>query len=153
MSDDGSNPVDDRKQQYRDEYAGLDLLTMIAKMKEVSAIKEKQEDKLKNINAAYDVLRLELIPAKMEEEGIERLSVAGIGRVSLTGDMYVSTRKDHIEEFYGWLRDSGLGDLIQETVNSSTLKAFVKKRIQAGEPVPEDFVKVTPFTRASITKG
>jgi hypothetical protein len=156
MSDEqttNGSPTDDRKQEFRNAYAGLSLLDLVSKMQEVGGLKEQAEDKLKRINAAYDVLRLELIPAAMENQGIENLKVAGIGRVSLTGDMYVSTVADRRPEFFEWLRDQNLGDIIQETINSSTLKAFVKNRIQTGAPVPEDFVRVAPFTRASITKG
>lgn len=141
----------DRKAKYRDEYKGASLNDMIRAMHKVRQIKEEYEDKLKELNAHYDVLRIELIPGKMEEEGIERIAIEGVGRVSLTADMYVSVADK--SGFFGWLRKHKLGDLIKEQVPSSTLKAFVKNRIIKGTPVPTELVKVTPFTRASITKA
>jgi hypothetical protein len=65
--------------------------------------------------------------------------------------MYV--RVTDQQHFYEWLESNNLGDLIKPTVASSTLKAFVKNRIKAGKDLPDAVLKVTPFTRASITKA
>ena len=147
---DQSEPAD-RKQQFRDRYKGATLQSMIRHMADIKAVREELEERLKNVNAHYDVLRIELIPAKMDEEGVQRIVIEGIGRVSLTADLYVST----IDKpgLFNWLRKHKLGSLITEQVAPSTLKAFVKNRIVKGEEVPENLVKTTPFTRASITKA
>lgn len=140
------------KDEAKEEYGKLTLVDMAKKMDEIRGLKDAVEEKLKKINAHYDALRLDLIPAKMEEDGIEGLKVEGVGRVSLTGDMYV--RVQNKLELYTWLKEMKLGDLIQPTVNSSTLKASIKKRIKDGKEIPsEEILKVTPFTRASITKA
>lgn len=139
------------KVKARVEYAEFSLHAMVEHMKLMQLEKEEVEAALSLINARLDTLRLEMIPAKMEEDGIERIAYEGIGRVALTGDMYVSTTDK--PGLYNWLEENGFSDLIQPTVNASTLKAFIKGRIKAGKDVPVDFVKVTPFTRASITKG
>lgn len=135
----------------RKKYAGLTLHNLVKAMQEVRTQKDELEERLKWVNADYDTLRIELIPAKMEEDGVERISYEGIGRVSLTGDMNVRIKDK--AGYFNWLRTNKLGDLIVETVNSSTLKAWVKNRIKGGKPVPEDLLDVKPFTRASITKG
>ena len=44
-------------------------------------------------------------------------------------------------------------DEVAETVNASTLKATVKNMYKTGEQVPEELLNVSPFERASITKG
>lgn len=149
--DAAETPEIDRKEEYRSAYKDLPLVELVRAMNVLRANKEAREEDLKEINAAYDVLRLELIPAKMEEEGIERITVEGVGRVSLTADLYVSIRDK--TGFFDWLKKNKLGDLIRPQVPSSTLKAFVKGRLIKGTPVPESMVKVTPFTRASITKA
>lgn len=138
--------------EFEVKYKPLATLDIIRAMDEQRKLKEDLEDQLKAINKEYDFLRLNMVPARFEEEGIENLKVEGVGRVSLTGDMYVSILADHKEEAYEYFRDIGKGSLITETINSSTLKATVKAMIKAGEEVPESLIKVTPFTRASITK-
>lgn len=138
--------------EFEAKYKPLATLDIIRAMDEQRKLKEDLEDQLKAINKEYDFLRLNMVPARFEEEGIENLKVEGVGRVSLTGDMYVSILSDHKDEAYEYFRDIGKGSLITETINSSTLKATVKAMIKAGEEVPESLIKVTPFTRASITK-
>lgn len=134
-------------------YAGKTTLELIHAMAETKADKESREEELKVVNKEYDFLRLKAIPTKFEDEGIEVLKVEGVGRVSLTGDMYVSMIKPAFTQFKEWLRDHGSESLVVETINASTLKAAVKQWIKKGEEPPEQFLKVTPFTRASITKA
>ena len=134
-------------------YDGLNAVDLVRSMHEIQRRKEALEDDLKKINGEFDFLRITRIPAQMQDEGIERLSVAGVGRVSLTADMHVSVKAGEREKFFDWLRDNGRSDLIQENVNASTLKAAVKRMFANGEEVPEDMLNVSPFTRASITKA
>jgi len=139
------------KQFAREFYKGCSLTDMAKSMRDLQAIKEEQEAAIKRTNAWLDVVRLEAIPAKMDDDGIERITLDGIGRVSLTADMYVNVKdKPHL---YEWLDMNGFGDIIQPTVNASTLKAFIKGRMKDGKDVPGEFLNVTPFTRASITKA
>lgn len=144
--------VDVRKQNYRQKHDGKDLEPLVRAMVFVRGKKDDLEAQLAEVNAEFDVLRIELIPAKMEEQGIENIRYEGIGRVSLTADMWC-----HVQDkqgLFGWFRKNRLKDLITETVNSSTLKAFVKDRMKAGKATPPaEVLKVEPYTRASITKG
>ena len=110
-------------------YDNLSLPELIEKMHEQQTAKAALEDSLKKINAHLDFLRITKIPTVMEDEGIDRISISGIGRVTLTADMHVSIKAEQKEAFYEWLRDNGRTDLISETVNPSTLKAAVKKMV------------------------
>jgi hypothetical protein len=111
---------------------------------EFSAVKTR-------LQKAYDHLRIAVIPELMDEQGIKSANLEGIGRVTLTSDAYVNCPADSRQDLQRWLVDNGFDDMIQETVNASTLKAWALKRIRAGEDVP-DFLKVTPFSRASVTR-
>ena len=139
------------KEAARKKWGGAEVLAQVERMRDLAAEKEAAEAALKLINAEYDVIRLETLPEKMDSEGIENLRVAGIGRVGLTADMFIAAVDK--EGLFKWFRDQNLGDMIQDTVNASTLKAFVKRRMKEGKDVPTDYLRVTPFTRASITKG
>ena len=133
-------------------YAGMDLETVIKSMKAIGEDKDAAEEVLKDINKEYDYLRLSLIPKLFDDRGIANMRLTDIGRVSLTSDIYASIPAGKRDEAYLWLSDTGHGDLVSNTVNPSTLKAFLKQMLLKGEEIPEDLFKVTPFTRASITK-
>ena len=142
--------------EQQNEFAKYDSMPLVELVHEMSTLqnrKEAVEDQLKIINKEYDFLRITKVPAKMEEDGVDRINVTGIGRVSLTADMHVSIKADHKEQFFQWLSDNGRGNLITENVNPSTLKAAVKKMYREGEEIPEDMLNVSPFTRASITRS
>jgi hypothetical protein len=140
------------KEQVRNEFKGQPLFALVQAQAETRDLKEKLEAELSIINARYDVLRYELVPAEMEEMGIERVTYEGIGRVSLTADLFVSTKTGAKEQLFGWLEERHLADIIQPAINPSTLKAFIKNRMQRGEEVPADMLNISPVTRASITK-
>jgi len=143
---------EEAKATARTKYSGMSLRDLVEYMDRERKEKDRLEVALKLINAAYDVLRFESIPERMESDGVERVSYEGIGRVSLTADLRVQTKNK--DALFGWLRKNKLGDLITDTVNSSTLKAFVKERMQKGKPLPDGWmVAISPITRASITKG
>lgn len=149
--EDELTPFELAKKHARDEYAAMSLRALAEHMKLMQAEKDEAEKELSLINAKLDVLRYEAIPNKMDEEGIERINFDGIGRVSLTGDMFVQTLNK--PDLFNWLQDNGFGDLIQPGVNASTLKAFIKGRMKEGKEIPGDALRITPVTRASITKS
>jgi len=148
--DQQSSAFNKAKAAAREEYKTMTLFSMVEHMKLLRSEKDDLEAQLAIVNAKFDVLRTEVIPAKMDDDGIERITFDGIGRVGLTADMLVSATDK--AGLFAWLHENGFQDLIQPTINASTLKAFVKNRMKEGKPVPEEYLRVIPFTRASITK-
>lgn len=100
----------------------------------------------------YDHLRLTRVPESMDAEDVNTVTFKEIGRVTLTSDIFASIIKDKKDEAWDWLRDNNHGGIIRETINAGTLKAALKAMIQKGEMPPKDLFKITPFSRASITK-
>lgn len=106
----------------------------------------------KAITDIHDKLSRDMIPEAMRAAGVKTVTVVGVGRVTIS-HRYSCTMIDK-DKGMEWLRTTGHGDLIQETVNSSTLAAFSKNLLQEeGKELPADLFKVgtSPFT--SITKG
>ena len=134
------------------QYDNLSLVDLVHAMSTLQNRKEAAEEQLKLINKEYDFLRITKVPTTMEDDGVDRINVTGVGRVSLTADMHVSLKADKKQDFFVWLRDNGRGDLLQENINPSTLKAAVKGMVRNGEDMPVDMLNVSPFTRASITR-
>jgi len=147
----GQQDVKQRNADAFERYRGLTLVEMVQTMADLAECKEYLENLLKVCNAEHDTLRIKLIPDKIEADGLESpVTIAGVGRVSLTDDLTVTVGEK--DDFYKWLHKHKMGDLITESVNSSTLKAWVKERIKENKPYPTECLKVTPFTRASITR-
>lgn len=143
-----------RKELARKEYGhSVKTIDLAFELDAIRRAKDYLDDLLKYVNAFHDVMRIELVPEAMEREHIENIRIEDLGRLSLTPDLYVSVKPANKDDLMGWLQARKLGDLIQETINSSTLKAFVSRRIKEGKDYPVDYLNVTPFTRASITKG
>lgn len=147
--------IPDRFKAFVEQYAGKTGKELGEAMAKAKNRKERADEKMKPIVAEYDYLRLIAVPQTFEEEGIETIRLAGIGTVMLTGDLYVGVKSK--PGLFEWLRDLGKGSLIVETVNAQTLKAVLKVMMRGDAkagveptPIPDEVVKVTPFTRASI---
>lgn len=101
----------------------------------------------------FDILRLQIIPDRMCEDDMQSIKIAGIGRLSLTNDAHVSVASGMKYDLHKWLKDNGFEEVIQPSVNSSTLKAFIKEQKREGNPVPDErTINYAPFLRASLTK-
>jgi len=127
------------------------LDTIAKRMKELAVMRKELEDQATLIYKEWDCIRKMVIPRKLEEMGLEKATVTGVGTVGLRGDMF--SRTVDKEGLADWLRAHEAGDLIQPTVNGSTLKSFLKELIEKGEELPDDdLVAITPYTYAVITK-
>ncbi len=146
------NAFEEAKMAARKKFDGMTLKELVGHMHRGKLAKEKLEAELRDVNAYYDVLRLEKVPERAELDGVESAKFEGIGRLSFRHDLFLQTKNP--SELNLWLRGHKLGDLIKQTVNSSTLKAFIKNRIKDGKELPPaELVKVTPVTMATITKA
>ena len=144
----GSNSFEKFDAMHKDKST----MELIQTLSRVRSEKDALEEELKGVTAEHKYLATVLIPDRFAAEGIKNMSVAGVGRISLRGDIYASIKAGKKPELFDWLRDIGSGDLIQDAVAPSTLKAFLKGRIKAGDEFPEELVNVTPYQTATITK-
>lgn len=138
----------DIEQQDLSEFGLTELAGFQAQLK---SMHERFDSHKSSVGKLYDALRTSVIPNKMDEDGVDSITVQGVGRVSLTSDIYLQVIDK--EASFEWLMESGHGDLISETVNASSLKALLRRMLRDGKEVPESVYKVTPFSRASITKS
>lgn len=112
---------------------------------EAAAVKTK-------IQKEFDRLSIEVIPDLMAEQDITNIKIDEVGRIALRDDIRCSVPSGNSEALYRWLQDNGHDSLITNTVNASTLKAFVKEQIRHGNSIPEGLLKLHPYTRAVLTK-
>jgi hypothetical protein len=106
----------------------------------------------KVLQAEHDLLRLTIIPEKMDEDGMTSINIKGVGRLGVTLDAYVTVLVENRGQFYAWLEESGNGGLIKPYAQPATIKAFIKEQVKNGEDIPEDLVSCEPFYRATVTK-
>ena len=140
-------------QQFYKAMEGKSLLQLAESMNDIRIQLDKAKEVKTKLQGKYDILRLNLIPAAMEENDITNITIDGIGRLGLTSDIYASVVAKNKDETWEWLRNNGHGDIIKETINAGTLKATLKAIMRKGEEtIPEGLFKITPYTRASITK-
>ena len=129
-----------------------ELRSYCARMQVLQEEKNALEADLSAVNKELDLIRTKKIPELMESMELRNVTIEGIGRVQLAADIYASTREGKKDAAMQWLRDLGYDNMIQETYNSSSLKALLRRMLAEGVDVPDDIFNVTPFTRASIVK-
>lgn len=135
------------------DYSEMQIQELAAELRKLKDIKDSMEDSLKDVNKSIELLTKQVIPEKMDEQGISNVSFGDIGRISLRGEVYASILAENREAAYQWLRDTGRASLISNTVNASTLKAACKEWLKNGEEIPDSLIKVTPVTVAVLTRN
>ena len=118
---------------------------------------------LKNDYEELDALRKELyqlvdrynkyiIPREMERRDIDKMQVASIAR-SFYPVQKTSTSVADKDKAFEWLRVNGGEALIQETINSSSLSAFVTTMMkETGKEPPQDVIKTHTYNITGISK-
>ena len=134
------------------EMAGLSLKDMAMRIKDLKNQIEDLAKQKAHLQAQYDFLTIEYVPDQMENIGIDTAKIDGIGRLQLSSDIYCTVPAGNVDALKEWFKERGLGSFINETINSSTLKAYVKGQMQNGKEYPKDLLKITPFSRATVVK-
>jgi len=138
---------------WTEEMKSRPIPAVIETMAEIRAELDQLKERTSYLNKRFDALRLNALPEMMDEQDVSTITVDtpyGKKRISLMGDVYFSILAANKESAYNWLRDNGHEDLVIETVNASSGKAWAKEMIKQGEEIPE-IIKATPYTRAQLT--
>lgn len=133
-------------------FEDMNLRQLAERMKATRAELDDTKADASALQKEWDSLRKKWLPKKMEEMGIVDVRFEGVGTVSERTDAYCTTPAKNKAALYEWLNENGHGDLITDTVNASTLKAFIKEQILEGNDVPDHIVNFEPYTYVAITK-
>src|SRR5262245_50036848 len=79
--------------EFHLKYKDLDLLGLVKEMQKAADALDVLGQRKTRAQAAYDLLRLKLIPDKMMGDNLQNITYKGIGRVQLTADVLVSQKK------------------------------------------------------------
>jgi len=110
-------------------FALADLLS------DLRTAKRDLESRLKTINAEIEHVEAEMVQEMLQEE-VQNFSRGG-QLFYLSTRTWASPVPERKAELYSWLKDHGFGDLVQETVNTQTLSAWVREQTEEAE-LPED---------------
>lgn len=140
------------KKEWDIEFSGMNSQQLAVEMNNL----REQYDALKaQSNALWEkhqYLAYNVLPDQMAEEDIRSVAIASIGKRLQVQSQTTCKTKDSAA-LQAWLEDEGADDLIKPTVNSSTLKAFLKERFDNGRELPPEEVVVFDMSPlATLTK-
>jgi len=148
---------DDRKSQVESALSGVGYDELVAAM--LSAQTHHAEMKAAAAEAWNEVCLIarQIIPNRMDADNIQNITVIlpdGSKKQLLVMDQVsVKTPPEKKLELWEWLRDHDAAEIITETVNSSTLAAYVRQQMRAGDPYPNDICEVSAYATASLRKA
>lgn len=140
-----------------DQAVSHDLEGLVTAMIRARDLVDRLEAQLREARAAHDDIRKRALPELMQSLGL--VGPDGRGRfthssgnlVYLRVKVWASIKKDAQEETFAWLKAHGHGSLVREVVNPQTLSAFVRERIEDGEPLPPGIS--TAMETVAVIKG
>lgn len=100
----------------------------------------------------FDLMRHVVMIEKMEEKGVENITIVDVGRISIRAEARASLVDGSKPEAIAWLIENGFESIPQTTVNASTLKALLKEQLQKGLEFPDELFNFTPYSMAVLTK-
>lgn len=132
-------------------YARYDRMTLPELGREMERVR-KDLDTVKDTKTAlekeYDFLCTVKIPPAMEAAGLTAMKLESGRGVRVQDEVFVSLTSEQFSNFKDWLIEQGDASIVKETVNSSTLKAYITGRIKSGKEYPVDMVKVSIVPKA-----
>lgn len=136
-----------------EEYESMKVYQLATHLRKLKNLKDEIKALHTAVQNEYEFLSVNVLPERMDDEGIETLKIKDVGRLQSASDIRCNVPAANREALQEWLIEAGFESMVRPDVNSSTLKAFVKECIANGNPYPQELIKVTPFTRATIVKS
>ncbi len=106
---------------------------------------------------AHCVIARQIIPERMDADQIQNITVIlpdGSKKQLLCIDQVsVKTPEGNRMELREWLREHEAAEIISETVNASTLAAYVREQMKQGEPYPNEICDISMYSTASLRKA
>jgi hypothetical protein len=124
---------------------------LVRHFQELRARYRELKNKIESLEKEVDFLSSSAIPDLFASKHITSIRIEDLGLIKVN-NRWVASMPDR-EAGMDWLRETGNGALIIETVNSQTLASFAKDRALEGNPLPENLFRVGTSPYTSITKS
>lgn len=106
---------------------------------------------------AVCMLTRTIIPERMDADQIQNITVilpdGSKKQMLVLSQVSVKTPPENKMALWDWLRKHDAAELITETVNSSTLAAYVRGQMKEGEEYPSDLLEISTYDTASLRKA
>lgn len=106
---------------------------------------------------AVCMLTRTIIPERMDTDQIQNITVilpdGSKKQMLVLSQVSVKTPPENKMALWEWLRQHDAAELITETVNSSTLAAYVRGQMKEGEAYPSDLLEISTYDTASLRKA
>ncbi len=109
------------------------------------------EEAFKDFKAWHREVKEHLVPQCFEQAGIENVPLSEGFRVGTSEAWRASIKPDQKVGAYAWLKENEKGDIIQPTVNASTLSALAKQMAETNNELPEEFFNTALVPSTSVT--
>lgn len=119
---------------------------------ELKALKDKMEAVLKPFDAAYEDMKVNKLPSVLDGDGVPSVNLEEGYRVTVVHNVRASVRGGRRDDAILWLRENGLGDLVSETINASTLSAVARTLAEDNKQLDDDIFSVHVMPTTSVTK-
>ena len=117
------------------------LIDLIANYQTLLATKEALAEQTKANNKAIEDMKQQIANQMIDDE-VTSIGYAGYNFSLQTKTVYSKKSEADLQaagiDFFGLLRDNGLGDLIVERVDPRTLSASLKQIVEADGELPEE---------------
>lgn len=133
------------------QYDGLGMMELAAAMEQVRVQLDAAKEEKSRLQKEYDYLTMAALPKAMgwgdeteegEKKRIEKFRREGGRGITVYDKIFASVLAQNRLALHEWFKTHKLEDLVVETVNSSTLRAYVGRQIAKGEAYPADLIKV-----------
>lgn len=123
----------------------MGLLEMVREYNELLNEKDGLKEATKKNNEAIEQKKRE-IAQQMIDDDVPNISVGGYKFFLQDKTIYSKKSEEALRaaglDFLEVLRDQGLGDIIQETVNTRTLQSTVKNLVEETGELPEELAEI-----------
>lgn len=142
------NELDFSLREYENETA----VEMARAFVHVRRFKDELDELAKRVSKTYEEWKTVKLPQAFEKAGVPSIPLDEGYRVGVSHLVRASIKPEAREAAYEWLRSNGLGDLITNTVNSSTLSAVAKSMTEENQELDSELFNVHVLSTTSITR-
>ena len=115
-------------------------------------LKDEIDETFKAFDAFYTKTKDVDLPLKFDEAKVPTVTLDEGFRVTVAHNVRASVKKDKKQEAMDWLRANGLGDIVSETINASTLAAVAKSMTEENRELDPDLFSVYILPTTSVTR-
>ena len=128
------------------------LASVCALYDAVRNLDDELDEIKKALSKALQTLSVAVLPQKFQEEGVSTLTMKELG-ARFTVNTRITASMTDKNRAMEWLREGGHGDIIVETINSSTLSKFASEYVlEQGQDLPDGLFKISTIQHMSRTK-